>query len=758
MKENVALKLESAKQPKQVLKMEVTVLRRLQGKDHVCKFLGGGTNELYNYVVMTLQGKNLAELRRGQTRQCFSLSTSLRISLQILQSIESIHAIGFLHRDIKPSNFSMGRLPSTCRKVFMLDFGLARKYTNSEGNVRAARPQAGFRGTVRYASVNAHKNKEMGRHDDLWSLFYMLIEFVTGQLPWRRVKDKEQVGQMKEKYDHTHFLKSLPSEFKQILEHIQSLRYEDKPDYELLQNLFRTSIARRGYKDSDAYDWERENVSFEDEQNTAPAATSNPLVNHQTQVVSTVNNKISAEMTKAMMTAQPSGALNTRQQATEADTYDDRQKLTKQPSVGSDQTQFSPRRSLQKTLDRNRRSATVNNDRDSSISKKAQQQQQQRTPLTTTQISELSQRLKRPSNSKSSAGEPLTPTSRLVGKDDSPRSGSHSDSNKLRNETRNPDEQISSSQIPPSLPPVIMYIPSGTAESGKPPKTPRSFRTTASRSEAMRPSTTTTTTRTCDSEAISNPAATYAMKVGPQTVMSQWIVSLDDNLDDEVSDNQPSAKWEDAQDKLQSTTHEPSQYHPAVSSISSPPVNPSNLNSNIQATLKNTEFNEMNLALPFENYRRINEDGHDGDVDDEDDDRQQQQHNKPKLNETSRQLNVVDDCCSRPSISSNIQRINSSNSSLLMMMKGNENLGDSMNRPVNSSSSSSSLLGDEHRKLKTRRYNFVPVASLNNARIIAKSSEQLNFTPTSILKTETSKISFISSLSLLLLFSFSKLN
>jgi tau tubulin kinase len=54
----------------------------------------------------------------------------------------------------------------------------------------------------------------MGRHDDLWSLYYMLIEFVTGQLPWRRIKDKEQVGQMKDKYDHGIFLKSLPSEFK----------------------------------------------------------------------------------------------------------------------------------------------------------------------------------------------------------------------------------------------------------------------------------------------------------------------------------------------------------------------------------------------------------------------------------------------------------------------------------------------------------------------------------------------------------------
>lgn len=33
-------------------------------------------------------------------------------------------------------------------------------------------------------------SQEMGRHDDLWSLFYMLVEFLVGQLPWRKIKDK----------------------------------------------------------------------------------------------------------------------------------------------------------------------------------------------------------------------------------------------------------------------------------------------------------------------------------------------------------------------------------------------------------------------------------------------------------------------------------------------------------------------------------------------------------------------------------------
>ncbi|KAI8788856.1 tau-tubulin kinase 1 [Biomphalaria glabrata] len=105
-RESVALKLESAQQVKQVLKMEVAVLKKLQGRDHVCRFIGCGRNERYNYVVMSLQGKNLAELRRSQVRGCFSLSTTLRLASQILHAIEAIHDVGFLHRDIKPVTFS----------------------------------------------------------------------------------------------------------------------------------------------------------------------------------------------------------------------------------------------------------------------------------------------------------------------------------------------------------------------------------------------------------------------------------------------------------------------------------------------------------------------------------------------------------------------------------------------------------------------------------------------------------------------------
>uniref|UniRef100_A0A673CD03 Tau tubulin kinase 1a n=1 Tax=Sphaeramia orbicularis TaxID=375764 RepID=A0A673CD03_9TELE len=279
-RENVALKVESAQQPKQVLKMEVAVLKKLQGKNHVCKFIGCGRNDKFNYVVMQLQGRNLADLRRSQPRGTFTMSTTLRLGKQILESIEAIHSVGFLHRDIKPSNFAMGRLPSTYRKCYMLDFGLARQYTNTTGEVRPPRTVAGFRGTVRYASVNAHKNKEMGRHDDLWSLFYMLVEFAVGQLPWRKIKDKEQVGQIKERYDHRMLLKHMPSEFNVFLDHVQALDYYTKPDYQLLMSVFENSMKERIITENEPFDWEKggsdvtlsTSASTQPQHNTRPTA------------------------------------------------------------------------------------------------------------------------------------------------------------------------------------------------------------------------------------------------------------------------------------------------------------------------------------------------------------------------------------------------------------------------------------------------------------------------------------------------------
>ena len=72
------------------------------GKDHVCRFIGCGRNSRFNYMVMSLHGRSLDRLRRQQPKQQFSASTTLRLALQMLDAIETLHSVGFLHRDVKP--------------------------------------------------------------------------------------------------------------------------------------------------------------------------------------------------------------------------------------------------------------------------------------------------------------------------------------------------------------------------------------------------------------------------------------------------------------------------------------------------------------------------------------------------------------------------------------------------------------------------------------------------------------------------------
>ena len=53
-------------------------------------------------MVMELLGKNLAELRRARPHQTFSMLTTIKIGIQMIDAIQGIHELGYLHRDIKP--------------------------------------------------------------------------------------------------------------------------------------------------------------------------------------------------------------------------------------------------------------------------------------------------------------------------------------------------------------------------------------------------------------------------------------------------------------------------------------------------------------------------------------------------------------------------------------------------------------------------------------------------------------------------------
>ncbi|XP_018495274.1 tau-tubulin kinase 2 [Galendromus occidentalis] len=257
-REFVAVKVEPRNASKPVLRMEVVVLKRLHGSPYSCSYLGCGRTDNINYLVMQMQGKNLSELRRAQPAQKFSVSTSLRLVYEALHCIEAVHAEGFLHRDVKPSNFAIGASSATSRKVFILDFGLARHFIDSQGRLRSPRSSVGFRGTVRYASLNAHREKELGRHDDLISLFYMAVEFLFGSLPWKRLKDKSRVAALKKQYTANCLLGGKFPELESIYNYLEQLNYHTKPNYENVRKALCRCILNNKVRFDDPFDWEQQ--------------------------------------------------------------------------------------------------------------------------------------------------------------------------------------------------------------------------------------------------------------------------------------------------------------------------------------------------------------------------------------------------------------------------------------------------------------------------------------------------------------------
>lgn len=253
---HVAVKTEKLDSKKRVLKIEVAVLKKLQACPFVCRYQQFGRHEEFHFVVMELLGENLSVLRKKQPGKRFSVGTTMRLGMQMVRAIEGMHEHGYLHRDIKPSNFAMGRQPENRDWCFLIDFGLARRYQLPHGEIRTARESAGFRGTARYASINSHLSKELARRDDMWSLLYMIIEFLKGSLPWSNIENKEDVGRRKIELDSLDLVAGLPVEMGNFMEHLRTLDYKDKPNYDYITDLFNQIMEKANVTEDEPYDWE----------------------------------------------------------------------------------------------------------------------------------------------------------------------------------------------------------------------------------------------------------------------------------------------------------------------------------------------------------------------------------------------------------------------------------------------------------------------------------------------------------------------
>lgn len=123
---------------------------------------------------------------------------------------------------------------------------------------------------------------ESSRRDDLESLAYMLIYFIRGTLPWRKLRaspdppaDSNATPSQEENIRRNYnpvsatwdlirdakianeelLTLGLPPEFDVLYRYARTLEFDDLPDYEGLRNLFRGLAERMGVEYDGVYDW-----------------------------------------------------------------------------------------------------------------------------------------------------------------------------------------------------------------------------------------------------------------------------------------------------------------------------------------------------------------------------------------------------------------------------------------------------------------------------------------------------------------------
>ncbi|CAD5208683.1 unnamed protein product [Bursaphelenchus xylophilus] len=242
-----------------VLKLEVAILRRLQGRKHFAELIQSGKRERYSYMVMTLFGPSLSYVLKKKVKGDLSISSTVRIGIQLLYCIKTLHDAGYIHRDIKPGNLALGRHFPQSRFLYMLDFGLSREHITRDGDkvlMRRPRTDTLFRGTPKYCSISTHERNEQGRPDDLWSLVYLIAE-LRGPLPWEDLSSKHDIKELKKRTPDTKLLANCPIQMLEITAHLRSLTYYTRPNYFFIYKKFMEVMKEGGFKFTDPYDWEK---------------------------------------------------------------------------------------------------------------------------------------------------------------------------------------------------------------------------------------------------------------------------------------------------------------------------------------------------------------------------------------------------------------------------------------------------------------------------------------------------------------------
>ena len=221
--------LKKEKYNKRSLFNEIYILSKLRNVKSITKLIHYGLYDDSYYFVMERLGITIEDFYYECNNKKF-----IELITKTMIIIKNIQQNGIIHRDIKPDNILLN-VEKT--EVFIIDFGISKKYLDKYKNHKKKKINNKLQGTVRYASIFNHQGIENSRRDDIISFLYSIIFIIKGGLPWQNMNDNGKFLKiMKKKQIITtkELCFSLHKNFYEILDYCYSLKYDEEPDYDYI--------------------------------------------------------------------------------------------------------------------------------------------------------------------------------------------------------------------------------------------------------------------------------------------------------------------------------------------------------------------------------------------------------------------------------------------------------------------------------------------------------------------------------------------
>lgn len=175
---------DKAEEARKRFEREAKLASQLSDPQTITVFDHGTDDRGRHYMVSELvPGRNLHEVI--QTSAPIEPFRALRILSRILYSLQEAHERGVLHRDIKPANIMIYDLRSRPDQVKVLDFGIAKAFSEDwdggESMQAALTAKGRVMGSPGYMAPEQIRGESLDARTDIYSAGLVTYEMLTGE-------------------------------------------------------------------------------------------------------------------------------------------------------------------------------------------------------------------------------------------------------------------------------------------------------------------------------------------------------------------------------------------------------------------------------------------------------------------------------------------------------------------------------------------------------------------------------------------------